>query len=147
MSTQRFTFDLPPLQLALFDLGGVLYHANYLLLLEQTREAFLRAAGVSGPELAQRGAYLAITESRQNYVKPVRYGDVVIAELWAVEVRAASVVLAYSLQSVTPAGVQEVVHVAETRMAYVSSESGTLRPAALPEELKTAFESILGRES
>jgi acyl-CoA thioester hydrolase len=146
MSNRRFTFDLPSLQLGLFDIGGVLYHANYLLLLEQVREAFLREAGISAPELASRGSFLAITETRQNFVKPIRYGDIVVAEMWAEEVRAASLVLAYSLQGISSDGAQAVVHVAETRMCYVTTTPEGIRPSALPEDLRAAFGTLLVSE-
>lgn len=143
MSEKRFSFDLPPVQLALFDLGGVLYHANYMLLLEQTREAFLRAVGIPYPQLTAAGAHLAISEARQKFLKPVRYGDVVIAEMWAEEIRAASLLLSYSLQATTADGVQHVVLVAETKLVHVAPAEGRLKPTALPDELKQAFETIL----
>ena len=143
MSQRRFSFDLPPIQLAHFDLGGVLYHANYLLLLEQTREAFLRTVGMPYPQFTAEGAHLAIAEARQKFIKPVRYGDVVIAEMWSEEVRGASVLLAYSLQSVSPAGVQSIVMVAETKLVHVAPHNGRLKPVPIPAELTEAFTGII----
>ena len=58
---QAFTHQIDAPRLGEFDLGGVLYHANYFSLFEATREAFLRAHGMPYTQLiAERAETVAL---------------------------------------------------------------------------------------
>lgn len=138
-----FEYQCPPLPLGLFDLGGVLYHANYFQLFEQAREAFLAAHGIPYPKLAAENQHLAIAESHQQFVKPVRYGDAVSIALSAVELRNSSVTLAYALHLDTQGPPAKAAHQATTKLVYVDANSGAMHPARLPDNLRQAFSEIL----
>ena len=69
-----FSLKLKP-RLGEFDLGGVLYHANYFHLYEKAREAYLESLGLPYPSLVEKGFHLAVTNSEQEFSKPIYYGQ------------------------------------------------------------------------
>jgi acyl-CoA thioester hydrolase len=133
----EFLFNPGLISLAEFDLGGVLYHANYFRIYERAREALLAELGFPYPALVAAGSHLAVVESSQHFHKPVYYGMEVEVGLRCEELRTASVTLAYTFYANSSA-----VHDATTRHAFVTRDpSGVLRPARLPAELVQAMNS------
>jgi acyl-CoA thioester hydrolase len=66
------------------DLGGVVYHANYLRFLERARSDMLRAVGIDHRTAIEHGqGVYAVTEVNIKYRKPARLDDelVVLTEL------------------------------------------------------------------
>ena len=66
------------------DLGGVVYHANYVRFLERARSDLLRAAGINQRTAIERGeGVYAVAELRIKYLKPARLDDdlIVISRL------------------------------------------------------------------
>ena len=123
---------LAPIRLGEFDIGSVLYHGRYFNLLEEVREDFMRSIGSPYPDLVGNGMHLAITESRQNFLSPIRYGDVIEARLNFSEIRRTSFIARYELLS--PA--QVVVHRAETKHVCIQLQAGNeFKIVALPEKL------------
>ncbi len=137
-----FTYSPEPLRLGLFDLGGVLYHANYFAVLEQAREAFLRENDIPYPTLADKSQHLAIVESNQQFRQPIRYGQELSVHLRAEKIRETSLVLHYNIAAVE--NPEHSLHIAWTKLVFIDSVAGTLKPSKMPTELKTAFKSILG---
>ncbi len=145
--TPVYEYVCPPLPLGLFDLGGVLYHANYFQLLEQARESLLAEFGCPYPELAANSQHLAIAESHQKFLKPIRYGDKVLVRLCATELRQSSVTLSYELDLGAPHASDTPAHIAITKLVFVDGSSGTLKPARLPEKLAKIFDRFLAANS
>lgn len=81
MPSITYKTPLNHIRLGEFDLGGVLYHANYFHLLEEIRESFLRSIDLPYSELANIGIHLAVINSELNFHKPIRYGDQLDAEM------------------------------------------------------------------
>ena len=53
------------------DLGGVVYHANYIRFLERARSDLLRAAGIDQRAAIEKGeGVYAVAELRIKYIKP-----------------------------------------------------------------------------
>ena len=120
------------MRLGEFDLGGVLYHANYFHLLEAAREAFLRENGTPYHSLVAERSHLAVVESHQEFRAPVRYGEQVEIALSFSEIRRVSAIARYELR----VG-DKLVHTASTKLVFVKTDpnAGTLQPAALPERI------------
>lgn len=135
--SKPFRCDIPRLQLGLFDIGGVLYHARYFTILETMREEFLSQRAMPYAELVAAHSHLAIAESHQSFLKPVRYGDEVRGELTASQLQRASVRLNYELFRD-----DQLIHQAWTRLVHISVENNGFRPSPLPPLLRSAFEGI-----
>src|SRR6516225_3066502 len=73
------------------DLGGVVYHANYLRFLERARSDLLRAAGIDqrGAIETGKGVY-AVAEVHIKYCKPAKLDDQLVIVSLLDEVRGAS---------------------------------------------------------
>jgi YbgC/YbaW family acyl-CoA thioester hydrolase len=59
----------------LVDAGHAVYHANYLILLDQARSQALQQAGYSAVELWNDGFALALYENTSRYLRPATYGQ------------------------------------------------------------------------
>ncbi len=134
-----FVYQVPPLRLGLFDLGGVLHHANYLGVLEQTREAFLAACGLTYAELSASGGHLALSDSNQKFIRPIRFGQQVEVHLTAREIRRTRLVLDYVIKDVST---QETLQTASTTLVFVQEKDGALKPGRLPEKLVKILSTI-----
>lgn len=121
--------------LAEFDIGGVLYHANYFHLYERARESLLDSLGTPYHQLVKSGCHLAIVESEQYFHKPISYGTEIEVGLRCLELKSASLTFAYSFYSN-----EELVHEGITRHAFVKKDdSGAFKMSRLPRELKEAM--------
>lgn len=135
-----FSFALTPPTLEKFDLGGVLYHANYFHLFEQAREKFLeQQANLPYPQLVKLGHHLAIAEAQIKFISPVFYGDKLNITLSASKLRKSSLILHYQIHN---AETCLLLTSANTKLAFVSKTQGGFKPDRMPEELYKAFEGI-----
>lgn len=131
-----FKFTAPPLNLGMFDLGGVLYHANYFQVYEQTREACLLSKGIKYSDLANKQTHFALTESSQKFIKPVFYGEEVTVSLTCSKLGKSSFELSYELFT------DKLVNKAVTKHACVSSRGGELKLSKLPEDVYDCLKSL-----
>ena len=154
-----FRHELPPLVVGAFDLGGVLYHAKYLELLELAREAFLVSRGCSYGWLMDSGCHVVVVDADQHFHASVRYGQRMAIGMWASEIRRSTFVLEYEMRawpvqkySQSPVGDTAAddpgqrVHTASTRLACVKpvGPGGTdFRPVRLPQPLREALTGVL----
>lgn len=122
-----FNFELNTIPLEKFDMGGVLYHANYFHLYEQAREEFLRQAGLPYSTLVKNSEHLAIVESHQKFLAPIYYGDKVELRLSFSELSKTTAKFNYQLFIENT-----LVHEAWTKNVLVSISSGVFKPSRLP---------------
>ena len=122
MPQSAFSLAVSP-SLGEFDLGGVLYHANYFHLYEQGREALLQQIDFSYSLLVKGGFHLAVVESHQNFIAPITYGQSITLNLWVSDLKKASLVFHYQLAICADHDAQnsavKVIHQAWTRHALV----------------------------
>jgi YbgC/YbaW family acyl-CoA thioester hydrolase len=135
-----FVFPLHAISLEKFDIGGVLHHANYFHLLEQAREAFLALRGIPYPQLVSQGSHLAIVSSQQQFIKPIYYGEPIDIAVWCSELKRSTVTLKYLLIHDRDSS---AVHLAETKLAFVTKGDTQFKAARMPEMLLKSFEGIL----
>lgn len=70
------------------DVGGVVYHSNYLYWFEIGRTELMRDSGYRYADFErERGLLLTVAETHLEYKSPVRYDDAVRVESWLDEVR------------------------------------------------------------
>jgi len=136
-----FEHDIPDLRLGEFDLGGVLYHANYYHLYEQAREALLRLGGIPYPKLVEQGFHLAVVEAQQFFERPIAYGESLRVKVYCVELGHSTLTLRYEI-SAARAAVFEKVHRGSTKLVFVANSGGRLKPSRMPENLVTIFKNI-----
>jgi acyl-CoA thioester hydrolase len=114
------------------DLGGVVYHANYLKFLERARSEWLRHLQVSQSRLLEQQRLLfAITAVDLRYLKPARFEDELTATVELARLRRASMEFRQTLQRGWPAG--ELLCSAGVTAACLDAD--TLRPRPLPAHL------------
>ena len=136
--TIPYTLDIPLPQFGEFDLGGVLYHANYFRILEFIRESFLAGGPFPYPQLVQNNCHLAVVETRQKFLKPIYYGESFKAELIFSEVKRVSATVEYRLYK------EQTIHIAQTKLVYINSHSGSFAVTSLPDELRAYFMKYSG---
>ncbi|MCX7927767.1 MAG: acyl-CoA thioesterase [Candidatus Omnitrophica bacterium] len=59
------------------DAGGVVYYANYLLMLEEARTEFCRAYGIDTAEWLKKDIGFVVVHLQINYRRPAYYADIV----------------------------------------------------------------------
>ncbi len=164
MGGRAFRYKVAPLVVGAFDLGGVLYHAKYLELLELAREAFLVAHGCSYRVMMDLGYHIVIVEAHQSFHASLRYGQLATIDTWASEIRRSTFVLQYEMHvwrdepaseasghtpdpsgASAPAPACQRIHHAMTRLACVQAtgaDAPAYRPARIPQPLTCALEKI-----
>src|SRR6185295_19104794 len=69
------------------DQMGVVYHANYLIWCEVGRTDFIRARGMSYPDMERAGIGLAVSELTARFHSAARYDDMIRVRTTLAEVR------------------------------------------------------------
>ena len=136
----RFQHQVPLLRLGEFDLGGVLYHANYFHLFESARESLLSSEGIPYSALVSDGCHLVIAESNQRFLAPIRYGEPLLVEVSFREAGAASVVVDYRITALADA--TKPLHEAWTKLVFVKNSQGAFKAGRFPEKLLQIFEKF-----
>lgn len=130
----KFTFK-PSLRE--FDLGGVLYHANYFHLYEKTREAFLEKSGIPYPKLVEEGFHLALTESHQEFLAPIYYGQEIEAVLSVCNLQKTNLIFHYKIFDGSA-----LLHKAWTKQVFVEKIKESFKPKRFPTTLLDALKTL-----
>jgi len=81
------------------DLGGVVYHANYLRFLERARSDLLRAAGIDQRAAIENGTGVyAVVEVNIKYCKPARLEDELVIVSRLEEIRGVSCLIRQNIK-------------------------------------------------
>ncbi len=128
--------EIGQLRLGKFDLGGVLYHANYFHVYETAREAFLKSIGIPYQSVMDREMHLPLVETHQSYIRPIRYTDELAVALWISELKQSSFKFNYEI---SVSGNPDPVHRAWTRVSAVKESDDSFRPVRLPEDMRQAL--------
>ncbi|HSJ58620.1 MAG TPA: thioesterase family protein [Anaerolineae bacterium] len=123
------------------DAYGHVNHANYVRYMQ---EAAFDASAAAGYDLARyesMGRLWLIRETEIEYLRPLRYGDVVEVETWVADFRRVRSRRAYVIRCLTPAtrdaAAPEVVATGHTDWVFMDTSAG--RPASIPEEMMAVF--------
>jgi acyl-CoA thioester hydrolase len=118
------------------DAMGIVHHANFVNYLELARVVFMDEHDRPYRDYMAAGLHFATTHVEIDYRRPLRFDDRVEISTWLVELRGASLRMAYVLRCHG-----EVVASAATEHALVD-ESG--RPRRIPVDHRQRLRSAVG---
>ena len=120
------------------DAAGIVFFAQYLFLFHDVYESFLAGIGHSIPKAINEGNYIIpIKKVAAEYHRPMYHGETITGELWLSELRGSS------FTTVTKfIGADQVVRATITTI-HVCVGTGTMKPIALPGDLRTALADYL----
>jgi acyl-CoA thioester hydrolase len=119
------------------DLGGVVYHANYLRFLERARSDLVRSLGIDQRAAIERGdGVYAVAEMHIKYCRPARLEDELVIMSQLDEIRGASCVIR---QKVLRG--HEILADATVTVVFLTPQG---RPRRQPPEWVKKFEGIKG---
>lgn len=117
------------------DLGGVVYHANYLRFLERARSDLLRALGIDQRAAFEKGVGIyAVTEMRIKYARPAKFDDELVVVSRVNSLRRASCVVDQTILRA-----HETIVEATVTVAFLTPEG---RPTRQPPEWVHKFELL-----
>jgi acyl-CoA thioester hydrolase len=117
------------------DLGGVVYHSNYLRFLERARSDLLRSLGINQRDALHTGLGIyAVSDMHIKYRRPARLDDELTILSRLVELRAASCVLDQQIVRGS-----ELIAEAVVTAAFLTPEG---RPRRHPPAWRLKFEQI-----
>lgn len=111
------------------DMGGIVYHANYLKFIERARSAWVRDRGVDQNALRDAGVAFAVRSIAADFLAPARLDDALTVSTEIRQVSGARLTLAQAVtRDDTP------LFRAEVTLAALDMRTG--RPARLPAKLR-----------
>jgi acyl-CoA thioester hydrolase len=120
------------------DAAGVVYYANYLKYAERARSEMLRRLGTDNTKLlGEHGVQFAVRDCAVTYRRPARLDDAL-----EVHTRIMGVGRATLSAEQTVKRAEEIIADLSVRLACLDSEG---RPARLPQDIRSAFESMKQR--
>ncbi len=111
------------------DVGGVVYHSNYLKFCERARSELFFERGMS--PILEEGAFV-VRSLKAEFLKPAVFGDLLDVKTEFVEMKAASLTLK---QTITRGS--EQIFEADIRLAFVNGG----KPAKIPQSAALIFGS------
>jgi acyl-CoA thioester hydrolase len=117
------------------DLGGVVYHANYVRFLERARSDLLRVIGIDQRAAIEKGeGVYAVAELRIKYLKPAKLDDDLIIISRLEDIHGACCVISQQILRG-----QEPICKATITVAFLGAQG---RPKRQPAEWLEKFERI-----
>ncbi len=111
------------------DMGGIVYHANYLKFIERARSALVRERGLDQNAMRDAGTVFVVRRIDAEFLGPARLDD-------ALEVRteiASATGARLSLVQTVARGVEDLFR---ARVEIVAADPARGRPRRLPPELR-----------
>jgi acyl-CoA thioester hydrolase len=115
------------------DAQGVVYHANYLVYMEEGRTAFSQQRGMNYVDFEKSGYFMIVTDVNLHYLRPARYGDRIVVRVWVHELRSRTIVFGYEIAL---CGEGAVLVTGETKHMCVDRQGKVTR---IPDAWATAF--------
>ena len=114
------------------DLGGVVYHANYLRFMERARTEWLRSLGFEQDLLRERlKVQFVVVEARVGFRRPARFNDKLLVSVSPRRTGRASIEFDQDIRAA--AAPHAEICKAEIRVACIDPHS--FKPKALPPEI------------
>ncbi|NIZ13350.1 tol-pal system-associated acyl-CoA thioesterase [Phaeobacter sp. HF9A] len=114
------------------DMGGVVYHANFLRFIERARSDFVRALGVDQNAMRAQGIVWVVTRIEADYLSPARFEDELAVESTVEKMTPARLTMA---QQVYRAG--QLLFRARVTAVCMDMHSG--KPVRLPAEVRASL--------
>ncbi|SEM61009.1 acyl-CoA thioester hydrolase [Roseovarius tolerans] len=111
------------------DMGGIVYHANYLKFIERARSAWVRDLGIDQNAMRERdGVIFAVRRVEADYLGSAKFDDALEVETRTVQVTGARLVM----EHVVMRGVERLFQAMVTVVCV--NEAG--QPARLPANIR-----------
>ena len=115
------------------DQMGVVYHANYLVYMEEGRTILMRSLGVPYSELERRGFALVVRKAALRFRQPARYDEELTVHTRVDRVGGASISFEYV---VLRAADGERLAEGSTELACLDLHSPERKPCMLPDDVR-----------
>ncbi len=118
------------------DLGGVVYHANYIKFFERARTEWLRAMGIEQEILIEQNLAFAVVNIKCDFRQPARFNDLVEVVTHVSDLGRASMTFSQDLYLQNDP--ESLLCRAEIKVACIKLDSfkSTALPALLLQQLK-----------
>jgi acyl-CoA thioester hydrolase len=114
------------------DLGGVVYHANYLKFLERGRTEWLRHLGFEQDGLRERlGIQFVVVSIQVTFQRPARFNDSLTVSVRVANIQGASLVFEQAIHDASAGNA--LICSAEVHAACV--DCVTFKPKPMPREI------------
>lgn len=124
------------------DAFGHLNNANYLRYMQETAFDASAAAGYDQDRYSELGHSWVIRETDIEYLKPIRYGDIVSVKTWVIDFQRVRSRRAYEFYL---HGSGDLVAKAITDWVFVENRSS--KPATIPDEIRRSYISVESTDS
>ena len=122
------------------DQMGVVYHANYLVFMEEARTRLMASLGFVYAELERQGVGLAVHHVEVDYRSPALYDEEIAIHTSVQRVRSASVRFHYALRR---AGDGTLLATGITDLACLDLHKPERGVRPLPEGIREALQGLL----
>ncbi|MEX0302267.1 MAG: tol-pal system-associated acyl-CoA thioesterase [Leisingera sp.] len=110
------------------DMGGIVYHANYLRFIERARSDWVRGIGVDQNAMREAGLIYVVRRIEADYLAPAKFDEELVVSTSLHNVTPARMVL---IQEVSRAG--QPLFRAEVTIVCITTSG---KPARLPAEIR-----------
>ncbi|WP_281954007.1 tol-pal system-associated acyl-CoA thioesterase [Pseudophaeobacter arcticus] len=111
------------------DMGGIVYHANYLRFIERARSDWVRGLGNDQNAMRDAGVIWVVQRIEADYLAPAKYDDELLIETEVIKLTPARL----NMVQLVKRGETELFR-ARVSAVCISSETG--RPTRLPAEIR-----------
>jgi acyl-CoA thioester hydrolase len=116
------------------DLGGVVYHANYLKFMERARTEWLRKMGVEQDQIKNDLQTLFVVRSVQlDYLRPAKFNDLLKVTLQIKEFKRSYIIFLQQIFRQNEAGSLDLL--VEGTIKIVSINTINFKPKRMPTQL------------
>lgn len=120
------------------DAGGVMYHANYISVIEHARMEFWIERGYN-PAQGQKYDKIAfvVVDSSMQWHKAALLSDIIEVTVRAVSAKRVSMIYEHEIYRIEPDGARTLLNTA--KLTLVCMDLQTLRATSIPEDMKQRF--------
>jgi len=118
------------------DVGGIVYHANYLKFFERARTEWLRDKGITQSFFLEQNMGFVVTRMEIDYVASAKLDDLLIVTSLISEYKRASLVFSQKMTDQN----QQLICSAIVRVAFVDLSKS--RPCPIPKNILGALERV-----
>ncbi len=111
------------------DVGGIVYHANYLKYMERARTEWLRSFGIEQNELIKSNIGLVVTKMDIRYLGAAKLDDLLTVQSQLNELKKASVLFEQNIFNAD----NKLLISAHVRVACIDLEK--MKPKAMPDSI------------
>ncbi len=113
------------------DMGGIVYHANFLKFIERARSDWVRGLGIDQNAMRAAGTVFVVRHIAADYLRPARFDDALVVETAPESASGARFVLRQQVRRG-----EMLLFSAQVTLVAVGADG---RPARMPADIRRAF--------